>query len=853
VREVKLDAPFIGTLGVGRCRLETRLTWWLLLLAQVAGFAVISCAQMPANEKNSSVPSPKPKEQSADVSLPPVDLKSLPRNLFSDQTRFWSTPFHMTQSEWQWTVPLAFVGAGLLASDTAIEKHVPTNATTVSHAVTASNAGLGAMAGIGAGMFLWGHVTSNDQERETGLLSGEAGIDALLDTEVFKYAFGRERPFTGDGRGRFFQGGTSFPSEHASISWAIASVIAHEYPGPMTQLLAYGLAGAISAARIAGHQHFATDALAGSALGWYIGRQVFRSHSHYSDADIAKWGTFRKSEQEDTAHEPRNMGSPFVPVDSWVYPAMERLIALGYINAADLGMRPWTRMECARLLLQEANKRLQGDEQRDSDVQKIYAALTEEFKDETGRFNGDSNLGVNLDSVYTRLMGISGRPLHDGLHFGQTIVNDYGRPYGEGFDNVTGFTSHAVAGPLSFYVRAEYQHAPSIPALSTTATQVIQNVDGVPSAPPSSPTPAVNQVDLLEGYVGMQFNNWQITVGKQSLWWGEDASGPMLFSNNAEPILMLQVNRVTPFKLPSVLGFFGPIRVDYVVGRLSGYHWVFGQNTGFVGSWTQSLSDQPFIVGEKVSFKPSPNFEVGFSVTALFGGPGVPATLHKLLQAGFSNGNGAPGTSGDPGDRRGGFDFAYRVPQLNGLTFYADAFTDDEVNPWVAWNKTALTSGLYLPKVPGISKLGLRVEGVYTDPPGGGATVERGFFYFNDRFKSGYTNDGNLIGSWIGREGQGAQAWATYWLSPKSKVQFDFRHQKVSPQFIPDGGTLTDFGVSSDYWLRSDLGLSAWVQHERWLFPVIQPNVSRNVTAAVEILFQPRNLFRNSRSGAGQP
>lgn len=850
---MKLDAPFVGTLSAGCCRVKIRVTWWWLLLAQVVGFAVISCAQMPADEKNSSVPSSKPEEQSADISLPPVDLRSLPRNLFMDQTKFWSAPFHMSQSEWQWTVPLAFVGAGLLASDTAIEKHVPTSTTTVSHAVTASNAGLGAMAGIGAGMFLWGHITSNDQERETGLLSGEAGIDAYLDTEVFKYAFGRERPFTGDGRGRFFQGGTSFPSEHATISWAIASVIAHEYPGPVTQFLAYGLAGAISAARIAGHQHFATDALAGSALGWYIGRQVFRSHSHYSDADIAKWGTFRKSEQEDSAHEPRNMGSPFVPLDSWVYPAMGRLIALGYIDSGDLGMRPWTRMECARLLAEEANKRLQEDDERNNDPQKIYAALTEEFEDETSRLNGDSNLGVSLDSLYTRLMGISGTPLHDGLHFGQTIVNDYGRTYGEGFNNVTGFTSHAVAGPLSFYVRAEYQHAPSLPALSTAALQVIQGVDGLPSVPPSSTTPAVNQVDLLEGYVGMQLNNWQITIGKQSLWWGEDASGPMLFSNNAEPILMLQVNRVTPFKLPSILGVFGPMRVDYLVGRLSGYHWVFGQNTGFVGSWTQSLSDQPFILGEKVSFKPSPNLELGISATALFGGPGVPATLHKLLQAGFSNGNGAPGTSGDPGDRRGGFDFAYRVPQLNGLTFYADAFTDDQVNPWVAWNKTALTSGLYLPKIPGISKLGLRVEGVYTDPPGGGTTIEHGFFYINSRFKSGYTNDGNLIGSWIGREGQGAQAWATYWLSPKSKVQFDFRHQKVSQQFIPGGGTLTDFGVFSDYWFRSDLGLSAWVQHESWLFPVIQPGVSRNVTAAVEILFQPRKLFEHSRSGADQP
>jgi hypothetical protein len=74
-------------------------------------------------------------------------------------------------------------------------------------------------------------------------------------------------------------------------------------------------------------------------------------------------------------------------------------------------------------------------------------------------------------------------------------------------------------------------------------------------------------------------------------------------------------------------------------------------------------------------------------------------------------------------------------------------------------------------------------------------------------------------------------------------VQFDFRHQKVSQQFIPGGGTLTDFGVSSDYWFRSDLGLSARVQHENWLFPVIQPNISSNVTAAVEILFQPRKLF----------
>ena len=822
----------------------------LLLLAICSS---VSTAQTSADQDRGSLPSPK-SEHAPDNSLPPVDLKSLPRNLFVDQKKFWTAPFYMTQLEWQWTVPVALVGAVFLASDTAFEKHLPTSPSTVSHAVTASNAGVAALAGAGAGMFLLGNLNHSDPERETGLLSGEAGIDAALDAIAFKYALGRDRPFTGNGRGRFFQGGNSFPSEHATVSWAIASVIAHEYPGPLTQILAYGVAGGVSAARVVGHQHFVSDVVGGSALGWYIGRQVFREHSHYSDADIARIGTFRKSAYIDTGREADNMGSPFVPLDSWIYPAMERLIAQGYIHSADLGMRPWTRMECARLLHEEAAKSLE-DSDENGDSEKILAALEAEFKYETDRLDGGTNLGVGLDSVYTRFTGISGTPLHDGLHFGQTIVNDFGRPYGEGLNNITGFSGHGVAGPLSFYLRAEYQHAPSAPGISASAAQNIQSVDFLPATdvPPTVQSGPVSRGDLLEGYVGMQLNNWQITFGKQALWWGPDASGPMLFSTNAEPILMLQVNRVRPFRLPSLLGAIGDLRISYLVGRISGYHWVDGP-TGFIGSWSQTLKDQPFIVGEKVTLKPTPDLELGISITALFGGPGVPATLHKLLQAGFSSGNGNPGTAGDPGDRRGGFDFNYRIPGARDwLSFYADAFTEDEPNPWFAWNKTALTSGLYFARVPGIPKLDLRVEGLYTDPPGGGTTVERGFFYINDRFVSGYTNKGNLIGSWIGREGQGADAWANYWISPKTKLQVNFRHQKVSHQFITNGGTLTDLGVAGGYQVRPSLGLSAWVQHEAWVFPVIQPNPARNVTAGFEILFEPRKFLQRSNQSAPRP
>jgi hypothetical protein len=125
-----------------------------------------------------------------------------------------------------------------------------------------------------------------------------------------------------------------------------------------------------------------------------------------------------------------------------------------------------------------------------------------------------------------------------------------------------------------------------------------------------------------------------------------------------------------------------------------------------------------------------------------------------------------------------------------------------------------------------------------------------GSFYFNGTWRSGYTNEGNIMGSWVGRGGQGAQAWSNYWFGARNRLQFNFRHQKVSQEFIPGGGTLTDVGARTDYWVRSNLSLSASVQYERWLFPVIQPNASRNVTATVQILFEPQKLFKHSAASA---
>jgi hypothetical protein len=269
--------------------------------------------------------------------------------------------------------------------------------------------------------------------------------------------------------------------------------------------------------------------------------------------------------------------------------------------------------------------------------------------------------------------------------------------------------------------------------------------------------------------------------------------------------------------------------------------------SGFAGQFGQALSPQPFINGQRISFRPTHNFEFGVFRTTVYGGPGYPFTWRTFFRSLVSTENaGTFGTSRKPGDRRSGVDFSYRLPGLRRwLSFYGDGFTDDQFSPIGYFDRSAWHAGLYLSQFPRLPKLDLRVEGVYTDNPIGGA-VGHGFYYFNFTWRSGYTNDQNLIGSWIGREGQGAQAWTNYWFTARDRLQFNFRHQKISQEFVPGGGTLTDVGVRGDYWVRPNLSVSGSVQYERWLFPVIQPNAQRNVMASVEILFQPQKLFQRA-------
>jgi Capsule assembly protein Wzi/PAP2 superfamily len=772
------------------------------------------------------------------------------KNIAEDQKALWIGPKSIRFDDADWLVPLGGATAAMLVTDTDLSKHLSNSPNRIKYSKDLSNYGLASIVGIGGGLYVLGHLTHDDHKIETGILAGEAAIDSLVPVYGMKYALGRERPLQGNYRGQFLQQGVSFPSEHAAAAWSIASVIAHEYPGPLTSLFAYGLASGISASRITAKQHFPSDVLIGSAIGWLEGMYVYRKH-HNPELGGGEWETYVESQEDTQRHRgPGSLGSPYVPLDSWIYPSMERLAGMGLLNDEFMGMRPWTRSECARLVA-DAGEKVQDPDSQSSEASQLIAELQREFRPELDGIGNDGSASFRLESVYSRTEHISGMPLTDGYDFGQTQFNDFGRPYAEGWSTVSGFSAYATRGRWVSYFRGELQTAPSLPAFPLSTRELIAGLDLLPLQP-GTPQAGITQFELMDSYVGLMVSNWQISFGRQSLWWGTGEGTSLDLSNNAQPIDMLRITRTTGLKLPSFLGWLGPVRTEFFIGRLSGYEFIFSP-LGLVGQWGQALTDQPFIHGQNISFKPTRNFEFGFYRTTIFSGEGYPFTTHALISSLFNTGNAPAGTADKPGKRTSGLDLSYRLPGLRDrVTLYADGLTYDEYSPiayptWSAWH-----AGLYFSRLPKLPKVDLRFEGVYTDVPKIGGVNEPGTFYFNGTWRSGYTNNGNIMGSWVGRGGQGAQAWTNYWFGSRSRLQFNFRHEKISQEFIPGGGTLSDFGVRGDYWVCSYLGFSSSVQYERWLFPAIQPNVSTNLAAYVKVMFQPQKVFQRSGRSANK-
>jgi hypothetical protein len=149
-----------------------------------------------------------------------------------------------------------------------------------------------------------------------------------------------------------------------------------------------------------------------------------------------------------------------------------------------------------------------------------------------------------------------------------------------------------------------------------------------------------------------------------------------------------------------------------------------------------------------------------------------------------------------------------------------------------------LNPGVYFPRLPKLAKFELRAEGFKADP-------RLGTIYIDRRYHSGYTNGGNLMGSWIGRQALGGEAWVKYSFSPRDSLQVGYRHQEVD-RYLAGGGRLNDFSLTGQYRLGVSAAVSARAQYETWDFLALRPGPQTEFSTSVQLTLYPGLRWRRN-------
>jgi hypothetical protein len=546
--------------------------------------------------------------------------------------------------------------------------------------------------------------------------------------------------------------------------------------------------------------------------------------------------------------EPSLLDSPYIPVDSWVYPATLRLYSLGFVDSVFLGMRPWTRFSLDHML-EEAGARIEDADPGPAtdEAEGIYEALLHELHfDIQGpclRHEGSAR----IESIYSVERAISGTPLRDSFHLGSTVINDYGRPYASGFNDYSGASGYASAGRFLLYVRGEFQGAPSAAGYSVALAQGLATLDAttdylnttipiplnLQATIPAGPITAATTGRLMEAYASAHVLNHEISFGKQDDWLGPGLGGAFAYSNNAENIYSFRINRIEPLYIPLLSRLTGPFRYEFMAGPLKGHTYPI----------------DPWVHVEKISLRPTENLEFGFQRTVIWGGRNhEPINLHTFLRSFFSF-TAAPtdaikNSAADPGARFGAFDFSYRLPFVRKwLTLYCDSEVHDDVSPADAPRRASWRPGLYLSHVPGLPKLDIRAEAASTDPPVSTSSSGR-FMYWEGIQRQGYTNAGQIFGDWIGREDKGGQGWITYHLSGNEWFQVGVRNQKAAKDFIDlnhiqYGTTLNDINFQIVKRIGKDFEVNGNFAYERYKEPAYFPAQQSVTTTTIQLTWFP--------------
>lgn len=422
----------------------------------------------------------------------------------------------------------------------------------------------------------------------------------------------------------------------------------------------------------------------------------------------------------------------------WVYDALEKVVLAGLADQVLLNAKPISRVEAARIVAQAVRKLewdLSGDFNHRGYLEELIYRLVEEFGSELNEMGVRTPLNREAAPGFFRFKAVDraqfGIDVADRPH---KLINNFGQRVSKGANPQSTLDGRVQVGDfLSFYYQPEFSSDKD-------------NYRG----------------RLFSGYGKLSLWNTELTVGRESLWWGPGFRGSMSFSNNAFPLDQVRLSSGEPFHLPWLLSYLGPVKASLFIAQLEE---------------DRDLS-RAKVSGWRFGFAPSRFVEFGFNRMFQFGGKGRPTLnpgqFFKLL---FNQGSDSQNTPLNVNNLMS-LDGTLRIPDVERFiliardaAFYFDLGWDDTLFGFIVPDKPGGIVGTYLTGIFGDSKLDLRVEYAKTSD----------IQFTHGRYSSGFTNRGSVLSHFIGTKGDDLYFRLTRSLSPDLLLGFQMSRSHIGP------------------------------------------------------------------------
>lgn len=396
-----------------------------------------------------------------------------------------------------------------------------------------------------------------------------------------------------------------------------------------------------------------------------------------------------------------------VPLGSAFYDDLDILEVKGLVPSSMLSTRPLSRREAARVIW-EARERLRENQGKGSmgAIQAPLRRLESAFKGELSA-GEDATYLKPVDTLYAKLLYAGdARPFFAG-------INNNGDASSKGYNFRGGFSLRGqLWDSVSFYLNPEYR--------------LDKDASGV---------------KLATGYLDLDLWGVELEAGRDSMWWGPGRRGDLILTNNAEPLDMIKLTTERPVPLPWIFSYLGILKPTVFLTHLE-------KNRDF---------PRANVLGMRLDFKPTGNFQFAFNRVFQFGGHGKPTpTASGWVKAFFAVDSYEHSRSvAAKGNQIASIDASYVFVNesgsawfpFSGIKLYTEWGAEDSAGDMTPTGR-ADVEGIYVDEPMWIRSTDFRVEWASTAHNLRYANA----WYTHSVYTTGYTYNGRVIGHSIGTD-----------------------------------------------------------------------------------------------------